>query len=449
MKETFNVNPPRLTTSSSSHSLRRTLRSTVLIGATVCLVFFGGLAAWTALVPLASAALGPGIVSPDGNRRTVQHLEGGIVERLLVKDGSRVQAGDTLVVLEDKAARASYDLALNQYRHLLAIETRLLAERDEMTTVQFPAALTDHAEEPAVAALLKAQRTLMHNRRGSLVGRRGLLRQRIAEIQEEIAGLHAQVASRDDQLSIIEEEIDTVSSLVAKGLTPKPRLLALKRSRAELSGQQATSRSAIARAHQSIGEAEQQIAMLDVERQEEISTELADVTGKLAEARERVVASNEILRRTVVTAPVAGTVVQLQAHTIGGVIDGGGAILDIVPRDDDLVIDARISPTDIDVVREGQTAQVILSAYQQRNLPRIEGRVRSISADRIVDPKTSAAYYRVRVEVDRKQLAGIAPGIELTPGMPAEVMVVTGQRTAFDYLARPFLDSLRRSLKES
>lgn len=429
--------------------LRHSIRTPVLAGATICLAFFGGLTAWSALVPLASAALGPGIVSPDGNRRAVQHLEGGIVEQLLVRDGSRVKAGDPLLVLEDKSARATHEMALNQYRQLLATEARLLAERDGAAEPEFPAELTDNAGQPAVAALLKAQRSLMRNRLTSLAGRRDLLWQRIAEIHEEIAGLEGQIVSRAQQLAIIREEIGTVGDLVSKGLTPKPRLLALQREQAELNGQQATSRAAIARSRQSIGESEQKIAMLDVERQEDLSKELAEVTGKLSEARERMTAAGDVLRRVVVTAPVAGTVVQLQAHTVGGVIGAGDTILDIVPRDDTLVIDARIAPTDIDVVREGQTAQVVLSAFQQRNLPRIEGRVRTISADRIVDPKTSSPYYQVRVEVDREQLASIGSGIELTPGMPAEVMVVTGQRTAFDYFARPFLDSLRRSLKES
>jgi len=429
--------------------LGRSLRNPVLAGTTICVAFFGGFAAWSALVPLASAALGPGIVSPDGSRRAVQHLEGGIVERLLVRDGSRVRAGDPLLILEDKAARATHEMALNQYRQLLATEARLLAERDGGAEPEFPAELTDNAGQPAVAALMKAQRALMSNRLNSLVGRRDLLWQRIAEIHEEIEGLEGQILSRARQLAIIREEIATVGHLVEKGLTPKPRLLALQREQAELSGQQATSRAAIARSRQSIGESEQKIAMLDVERQEDLSKELAEVASKLSEVRERMVASADILRRIVVSAPVAGTVVQLQVHTVGGVVGAGDTILDIVPRDDDLVIDARIAPTDIDVIREGQTAQIVLSAFQQRNLPRIEGRVRTISADRIIDPKTSTPYYQVRIEVDRSQLAAIGAGIELTPGMPAEVMVVTGQRTAFDYLAQPFLDSLRRSLKES
>lgn len=430
-------------------ALRRTLFGPVVGGAAVCLLFFGGLGAWSALVPLASAALGPGIVSPDGSRRTVQHLEGGIVDRLLVRDGSRVTTGQPLVVLQDKAARATYELALTQHRQYLAMEARLIAERDGEGALRLPPELAESVGEPEVATLLEAQRKLMVDRRASLLGRQDLLRQRIAEIEEEIAGLHAQAASRARQLSIIEEEIKTVGYLVKKGLTPKPRLLALQREQAELMGQQATTRAAIARSHQSIGEAMQRIVQLDVEWQEDISTRLNEVAGKLTETKERLLAAADVLRRLVVAAPVAGTVVQMRLHTVGGVIGAGDALLDIVPRDDDLVIDARIAPTDIDVVRTGQAVQVVLSAFATRNLPRVEGKVSDVSADRIVDPQTQATYYKVRVEVDRASLKALGPDIELTPGMPAEVMVMTGQRTAFDYLTRPFLDSLRRSLKES
>ena len=436
-------------TTPGAPALRRTLFGPVFGGAAVCLVFFGGISAWSALVPLASAAIGPGVVSPDGSRRTVQHLEGGIVERLLVRDGSRVAAGEPLVVLEDKAARATYELALTQHRQFLAMEARLVAERDGAPAMRLPPELAGHIADPEVLALLEAQRKLMVDRRASLLGRQDLLRQRIAEIEEEIAGLHAQAASRATQLSIIEEEIKTVSYLVKKGLTPKPRLLALQREQAELGGQQATTRAAIARSLQSIGESMQRIVQLDVEWQEEISTRLNDVAAKLTETKERLLAAGDVLRRLVVAAPVAGTVVQMRLHTVGGVIGSGVPILDIVPRDDDLVIDARISPTDIDVVHTGQTVQIVLSAFATRNLPQIQGRVSDVSADRIVDPQTQAAYYKVRVEVDRAALAALGAGIELTPGMPAEVMVMTGERTALDYLTRPFLDSLRRSLKES
>lgn len=437
------------TSAHGAPALRRSLLAPVIGGAAVCLAFFGGLTAWSVLAPLASAAIGHGVVSPDGSRRTVQHLEGGIVERLLVKDGSRVAAGEPLIVLADKAARATYDLALTQHRQHLAILARLIAERDGKEDLALPTELAEHATDPEVVTLVAAQRTLMADRRASLAGRKDLLRKRIAEIEEEIEGLHAQIASRDRQLVILKEEISTATYLTDKKLTPRPRLLQLRREQAEMEGQQATTRSAIARSYQSIGESAQRIAQLDVEWQEDVGNRLTEVAGKLTETKERLLAASDVLRRLVVTAPVAGVVVQMRLHTVGGVIGRGDPILDIVPRDDDLVIDARISPNDIDVVRKGQAVQIVLSAYNQRTLPRLEGQVRDVSADRLVDPQTQATYYKVRVEVDRKALAAIGHGIELSPGMPAEVMVMTGQRTAFDYLTRPFLDSLRRGLTES
>lgn len=437
------------TSTHSAPALRRSLLAPVIGGAAVCLAFFGGLTAWSVLVPLASAAIGHGVVSPDGSRRTVQHLEGGIVERLLVRDGSRVAAGEPLVVLADKAARATYDLALTQHRQHLAIQARLIAERDGREELTLPPELAEHAADSEVVMLMAAQRTLMADRRASLAGRKDLLRKRIAEIEEEIEGLHAQIASRDRQLVILKEEISTATYLTDKKLTPRPRLLQLQREQAEMEGQQATTRSAIARSYQSIGESAQRIAQLDVEWQEDVGNRLTEVAGKLTETKERLLAAGDVLRRLVVTAPVAGVVVQMRLHTVGGVIGRGDPILDIVPRDDDLVIDARISPNDIDVVRKGQAVQIVLSAYNQRTLPRLEGQVRDVSADRLVDPQTQATYYKVRVEVDRNALAAIGSGIELSPGMPAEVMVMTGQRTAFDYLTRPFLDSLRRGLTES
>jgi HlyD family secretion protein len=440
MTQIFTVGTPEL---------RQTLRRPLITGFAICMAFFGGLGAWSAMAPLSSAALGPGVVSPDGNRRTIQHLEGGIVEKLLVQDGSRVEAGDPLVILEDKAARSAHDVALGQYRQLLAIEGRLLAERDGETEPRFAEELLNDAADPAVAAILVAQRQLMQLRQDALAHKRTLLLQKIAQINEEIAGLRAQVTSQSRQLTLIAEEVKGVTHLLNKGLERKPRLLALQRSQAEIAGLRAANEAAIARALQAIGEAEQQITTLDAERQEEIGTRLAEVTGELAAARDRLVAAADVLRRVVITAPIAGTVVQLKAHTVGGVVGSGQPILDIVPRDEDLLIDARIAPTDIDVVREGLPAQVVLSAYKQRNLPRLEGRVRSVSADRIVDEKTSTPYYLVRIEVDREHLAKVAPDVELMPGMPAEAMVMTGHRTALSYLTQPFLDSLRRSMRES
>jgi HlyD family secretion protein/epimerase transport system membrane fusion protein len=429
--------------------LRRSVRGPLVAGVAITACFFGGLTAWSSLAPLASAALGHGVVSPDGSRRTVQHLEGGIVERLLVHEGSRVERGQPLLVLEDKSARAVRDTARSQARLASAVLARLQAERTNAPAISFQDDPLSPAGDPEVINVRQAQRELFLQRRESLAGRKALLDRRLGQLREEINGLKAQMASQTAQLNFVNDELQGVTQLVSQGLERKPRLLALQRSQADLSGQKAASQAGIARAEQAISETRLQMTALDSERQEEVSNQLATVAGDLSAAQDRYRAAQDVLHRVTVTAPVAGTVVQLKAKTVGGVVGAGQSILDIVPSDDELLIEARIAPTDIDVVRSGLPAQVVFSAFKQRNLPRLEGRVRDVSADRITDPQSGNAFYLARVEVDRGHIRSIAPELELTAGMPAEVMIMSGEKTLFQYLVEPLRDSLRRSFRES
>jgi HlyD family secretion protein len=429
--------------------LRRSIRGPVLAGSAVCLVFFGGLSAWSSLAPLASAALGHGVVTPDGSRRTVQHLEGGIVGQLLVREGSRVEQGQPLLVLEDKAARATRDTARSQIRQLRAVEARLQAERAQAASVDFVHDDTSPAGNGEVESVRRGQRELFQQRREALLGRKGLLDRRIGQLREEINGLRAQISSQAAQLALVADEMQSVSQLLSQGLERKPRLQALQRSHAELTGLRASNQAAVARAEQSIVETRLQIAALDAERQEEISGQLADVGAQLSAAQDRYGAAADVLQRVTVVAPINGTVVQLKARTVGGVVGAGQAIMDIVPNGEELLVEARIAPNDIDAVRAGLPAQVVFSAFKQRNLPRLEGRVRDVSADRITDPQSGTPYYLARVEVDRRQIHDLAPDLELGAGMPAEVMIMSGERTLLQYLVEPLRDSLRRSFKES
>jgi HlyD family secretion protein/epimerase transport system membrane fusion protein len=428
--------------------LRRALRGPVLIGAAVVLAFFGGLGTWSYLAPLASAAIAPGVISPDGNRRTVQHLEGGIVREIRVRDGDRVDAGDPLMVLSDAQPQASHQLLMSQYRMLAATRARLQAEQLGRESPAFPDWLEAERDDSDVTALLETQAQLFETRRQTLQGRTDILRRRIAQLQEEIAGLEAEIASQTTQLGLIDEEIEGVSGLVAQGLERRPRLLALQRSRAEIEGALAQNRAAIARAEQAIGEAEIQILSLRVQRADEVAAELNQVQTELLTLEERLVASEDVLHRLVVAAPVGGTVMGLRFHSPGGVVGPGEPILDIVPFDEDLLVDARVSPLDIDVVRPGLKAQVHLSAYAQRDMPRIEGTVRQVSADSFVDEATGQSYYLARVEVDREWLHTLDQDIDLLPGMPAEVSIFTGEWTLLDYLADPVVSTIRRSMRE-
>jgi HlyD family secretion protein/epimerase transport system membrane fusion protein len=412
---------------------------------TVLVAAFGG---WAATAPLAGGAVAPGVISPDSSRKTIQHLEGGIIGEIMVQDGDFVQAGQPLVTLEDTLARASYEIMLHQYQGLVATMARLTTEQLGRKTISFPEELLGAEADPEVRDILELQRQLFATRNIALESRKRVLRQRILQIRDQITGLKAQLASSEHRLAIIGEELKDKEYLLDKGLIQKSQVLAVRRAWAEIEGDRGEYQSAIAKSRQQIGEAELELVTLDAIRADEIASELERVRGALAEIRQRLGASEDTLKRTTILAPVTGTVVDLRFKTRGGVILQGAPILDIVPANEDLLIDARVAPTDIDVVHAGLAAKVHLSAFQQRSLPQIEGRVRSVSADSLQDERTGASYYLARVEVDREQLAGLGVDVQLVPGMPAEVLIVTGERTLFGYLLQPFRDIIRRSLRE-
>jgi HlyD family secretion protein len=433
--------------SSDCAGARSSLRPPLLAGTAVALAFFAGFGGWAALAPLEGAAVAPAQVTPEGSRKTVQHLEAGIVRRILVQDGSRVIAGEPLVQLDDTRARAEHAALLVEWRAAKAREARLLAEQEGRDAPAFPAALTEAAgAEPALARLLAGETERLNTRRAALRDQQAVLAERIAQSQAEIAGLQAQIASGGRQLALIEEEIGIVGRMLVKGLALKSRLLALERSQAEIEGTIGSDRAAIARAGQQIAESRQRSESLVSTQAEEVAADLAETRKNLAGFEEKLRATADALARTVVVAPVAGTVVNLRIKTPGGVIGAGEALMDLVPATGDLLLEARVAPVDIDEVHPGLEAQVHLLAYQSRNLPRIEGRVREVSADRLEDPTSHRPYYLARVAVDR---ATLPAAITLTPGMPADVMIVTGRRTLLDYLTRPLADALRRGMRET
>ena len=426
---------------------RTSLRPPLLAGTAVALAFFAGFGGWAATAPLAGAAVAPALVAPEGSRKTVQHLEGGIVRRILVHDGSLVAAGQPLVELDDTRARAEHAALLAEWRAATASEARLLAEQAERTEPAFPAELLDAArEDPALARMLAGEVDRLSTRRASLRDQQAILADRVAQAEAEIVGLEAEIASAHTQLGLIGEEIEIVERLLAKGLERKPRLLALLRSKTQIEGAIAANRAAIARAGQVIAEARQHSLSLESSQADDIAAELAATRKGLAGLAERIRATADQLARIVVTAPVEGTVVNVRIKTIGGVIEPGAPLLDLVPAGGELLLEARVAPVDIDEVHPGLRAQVHLLAYNSRSLRRIEGEVRGVSADRLEDPATRQPYYLAKVAVDR---AALPAGITMTAGMPADVMIVTGERTLLQYLLRPLTDTLRRGLRES
>ena len=431
-----------------SAALRASVRRPMFAGLAVLILLVGAFGGWGATAPIAGGAVTNGVISPDGSRRTIQHLEGGIIAEILVRDGDIVSAGAPLLVLEDTQARANRDVLQSQYRQLSASQARLVAEQFGRDSIEFPRDLMAASENVEVRQFLDAQRQLFATKREALASRKRVLEQRIRQTRDQIHGQQAQLASALQRIEIVADELKAKEYLLAQSLIAKPPVLALRRTRAEIEGSSGEYRASIAQAEEQIGQTQMELIALDAVRADEIATELDKVRGELGKVTEPLAASEDKLKRTVVTAPVSGTVVELHFKTRGGVIRPGEPILDLVPAEEELLIDAHVAPTDIDVVYPGLLAQVHLTPYSKRRLPQIEGRVRSVSADSLRDDRAGTPYYLARVEVDRQQLAELGKDIQLVPGMPAEVMIVTEERTLFGYLLQPFLDVFRRGLRE-
>jgi len=430
-------------------SVDQSMRKTLWVGVAVVAGFFGGFGGWATMAPLSGAAIAPGVISPDGERRAVQHLEGGIVQELLVHEGSTVEAGQPLVVLDPSASRANRDVLQKELRSNLATQARLIAERDDADKVTFPSELTDDAANAETTTLMQTQTALFQRRSDARSQKKKVLREQINQNEQAIAGLESQINYQTQQIKLIRDEAASIEPLVAKGFVSKPRLLALQRTEAELEGSRAGNQANIAKSRQAIAETMAQIDGIDTDHQQEVGTKLAEVEATLSGIREKLRAASFVVLRTTVVAPVSGTVVELKANTIGGVVTPGQTILEIVPRDEELLVDARIAPGDIEEVHADQPARVIMTGYNQRTTPQLMGRVRQVSADRLIDERTGQPYYLARIELAADNVRNAASHIIMKPGMPAEVMVITSERTLFDYLVEPLRASVRRSFHET
>ncbi|GAB5504359.1 HlyD family type I secretion periplasmic adaptor subunit [Pyruvatibacter sp.] len=430
-------------------SLDHSLNGPATLGTLVIFCFFGVFGAWASFVPLAGGAIAPGTISPDGSLKTIQHLEGGIIHKFMVEDGDRVEAGDPLVVLEETQAKANFKIITGQHRSLAATIARLEAERALADTIAFPDwLLVDALTMREAQRAIESETALFESRRKTQAGTMRILRQRIAQLDEEIHGFKRQITSDQLQINLIEQEISSVRTLLEKGLERKPRLLGLQRRQAEIRSAMAGRQASIARAQQQIGETEIRITTNESQFLDEISGQLTEAHTRFASIAEQIEARRDVLDRTVVSAPVSGIIVGRRFSTTGGVVRPGDAILDIVPFGGNLQLDARISPTDIDVVQRGLAAKVHLLSYSQRALPAINATVQTVSADSIADERSGERYYKATVQISAEHLAAVGGDIQLQPGMPADVLIVTGERTLASYLVQPFRDSFRRSFRE-
>ena len=422
-------------------------RRSVLVGTTIILIFFGIFGAWAVFAPLDSAAIASGKLAVENNRKVVQHLEGGIVKEILVRDGEAVKTGQPLIRLVSIQPRAQLQLIRGQRNALLARAARLRAERDGNVGLSFPEELTAQGDDSRVQETMLGQLNIFAARRDAIEGKRQILGQRVAQFREEIAGIEAQIWSADEQLVLIEDELTGLQTLFAKGLTPKSRILELQRRKAEIQGERGQNLSAIARAKQNITEAEIRIFELRTEQVSEVVSELREVEIELLAVQERLGSAEDVQRRTDVVSPADGVIVDMQITNVGAVIQPGERLLDVVPGNEKLVIDARVAPTDIDVVYPGLPAQVRLVAFNQRITPTVEGAVTSVSADSLIDEATGESYFTARIEISNPDDPTL-DGLVLLPGMPAEVLIRTGERTLLQYLLSPVQQSFTRSLTE-
>jgi membrane fusion protein, epimerase transport system len=423
----------------------------IRFGLAVMVLFFGGLGGWAAYAPLNGAVVAPGVVKVEGNRKTIQHLDGGIVKELRVKEGDRVEAGQTVIVLDNTQQRAAVTMLTQQHDAYRAQQARLLAERDEAPNIAFPPDLLARRDQPAVAAILDGEAKQFAVRRTALAGQVAVLKQRIEQLQEQIGAAQAQETSQKEQLVLIREQLKDQRYLMERGLTQRPRVLELERTASAIVGQAGEIAGNIAKARQSIGEVEMQIAQAKNDRMTDIAKDLRDTQDKLLDLPPKLQAAADVLYRTELRSPYSGYVVGLSVFSIGGVIGKGEKVMDIVPKRDELTVEANVNVDDIHDVRPGMRAEVHLTAYKQRVLPVIHGEVTQVSADRLTDPKTNAPYYTALVRVDESELADakVAKDVELYPGMSASVIIPTRERTALDYLLGPVIASFDQSFRQN
>ena len=421
------------------------------LGLLIVVLVFGVLGAWAALAPLDSAALAPGVITVESYRKTVQHLEGGIVRTIAVRDGDRVSRDQVLATLDDTQSRAQLEVLRGQLYIAAAREARLTAQRDGASQVRFPAELLAHKDDSRVAEAIRMQQQIFTVRHSAYLGEIALYQRQVEQLKAKAQGLRAQRQSRERLVESYRNELEDFNSLLAEGFTEKQKVREMERNLAQSEGQLGELMADIAATELQIGETELKIMQLQKELQREVAKELGDVESELFEVREKIQSLDATVKRTVVRAPEAGMVMGLSVHTLGAVIPPGGRLLDIVPQNEKLIVESRVSPMDIDRVKVGQSAEVRFSAFNSRETPKIDGKLIALSADRLMDENRSDAtpYYLARVEVTPEGLQELARRhLELLPGMPAEVLINTGERTLLEYLTKPLFDSFRKAFIE-
>lgn len=428
--------------------LERRLKRPMMVGAGVIGAFVLGLGIWAAAVSLGTGVTAQAHVRADAMRKTLKARDPGVVKQILVSEGQQVRAGQPVLLFNDVEARAAVEVLQNQYDTLLAQNARFTAEALGKNLLEMPAELTARMSDPAVAMLVRDQQFLFSTRQQLFQSQAAVLAQRVEQQQSQIQGLQAQVDSVSEQQRLTEEELSGYRKLNEQGFAPKTLILRYERSLAELGGRKGQLLAEIQRVRQQMGEARLQLASLHNERETQAAEGLRDSQTKLADVIPRLTAARGRLEATVVRAPVDGYVFNLTQFTVGGIVGGGEQIMDVVPAGVPLTVTAQIRPEDVDQVHPGMPARVKLTGLNQRFNDALEATVSVVSADRMVTEDTGAPFYRVDLRIPPAELAKLKNGVELTPGMPATVLIKTGDRSVMSFLISPITDTMEDAFRE-
>ena len=428
--------------------LKQRLRRPMVMGAAVIGTLVVGLGVWASVTPLSSGISAPAEVRVEANRKTLRHRTGGIVRQILVKEGDLVRAGQPVMTFDDVEPRAAVDVLQNQADTLLSSAARATAEATGRTAVDLPPELANRMNDPRVASMVRDQQFLFTTKLQLFQSQNAVLMQRLDQIQNQIEGAQAQVTSVNEQIRLTAEEMAGYQTLYDKGFAPKPLILRYQRSMADLNGRKGSLLADIARLRQQMGETRMQLTSLRDQRETQAAEELREAQSKLADTLPRLAAARQNLAETVVRSPVDGYVFNLTQFTLGGVAGSGEVLMDVVPTATPLVVQAMIKPQDIDEVRVGMDARVRLTGLNQRFVHPLPAKVSVVSADRISNERTGQSFYRVDLRIAPHELKTLNGKVEITPGMPAQALIVTGKRTLMGYLISPITDTLRDAFRE-
>lgn len=446
------TNPPldvtEITPKSETESPVKTdARSHARLGWWIVVLGLGSFLLWAFFAPLDKGVPMTGTITVAGNKKTVQHLTGGTVEAILVKDGDIVKAGQTLVRMNSVQAHANAEVTRIQYYSARITEARLLAERDGRASIEFPPDILATANDPRVATTLSVQKQLFESRQGGLRSELAAIEQNIAGLAAYSAGIEESRQGKSLQLKLLKQQIDGMRSLAQDGYMPRNRLLELERNHAQIEASMAEDSGNLGRNRSQIGELRLRAALRQQDYQKEVRTQLAQVQQEADALRNRLEGLDYDVANAEVKAPVNGMVSDVNIFTEGGVVAPGFRMMDIVPLDEPLIVEGQVPVHLIDSVHPKLPVELILSAYNQHTTPRIPGVVTQVSPDRLVDEKSGLPYYRMRAEVTpegRKEMMAL----QVRPGMPVELFVRTGERTLMSYLMRPLRDNFRMAMTE-